>query len=74
MNLSVVDNIVIQAALRSKADYYNEQIEKYPSDKFWTDKLNDVKTAYRNFSDRELEIGEQTNGRANTYRPNDLGY
>ena len=52
MNLSVVDNIVIQAALRSKADYYNEQIEKYPSDKFWTDKLNDVKTAYRNFSDR----------------------
>ena len=58
MNLSVVDNIVIQAALRSKADYYNKQIEKYPSDEFWSDKLQDVKTAYKNFSDRELEIGE----------------
>ena len=58
MNLSVVDNIVIQAALRSKADYYNKQFEKYPSDEFWSDKLQDVKTAYKNFSDRELEIGE----------------
>jgi hypothetical protein len=54
MNLSVTDKIVIQAALSNKADAINEQLEKYPNDEFWIDKLNDVKTAYRNFSDREL--------------------
>ena len=56
MNLSVTDKIVIQAALSSKADAINEMLEKYPNDEFWTDKLNDVKTAYKNFSDRELEL------------------
>ena len=54
MNLSVTDKIVIQAALSNKADAINEQLEKYPNDEFWIDKLNDVKTAYRHFSDREL--------------------
>ena len=56
MNLSVTDKIVIQAALSSKADAINEQLEKYPNDEFWIDKLADVKTAYKNFSDRELEL------------------
>ena len=56
MNLSVTDKIVIQAALSSKADAINEQLEKYPNDEFWIDKLADVKTAYKNFSDREMEI------------------
>ena len=64
MNLSVTDKIVIQAALSSKADAITEQLEKYPNDEFWTDKLNDVKTAYRNFSDRELTVAWRSRHRA----------
>ena len=55
MNLSQTDRIIIAAALSSKADFINEQLEKLPSDGFWTEKWEDVKTAYKNFTDRELE-------------------
>jgi hypothetical protein len=54
MELSYTDRIVISAALSSKADFIKEQLEKNPSDEYWTRKLEGVKTAYRNFNDREL--------------------
>ena len=54
MELSYTDRIVISAALSSKADFIKEQLEKNPSDEYWTRKLEGVKTAYKNFNDREL--------------------
>ena len=54
MELSYTDRIVISAALSSKADFIQEQLEKNPTDEYWTRKLEGVKTAYRNFNDREL--------------------
>ena len=54
MELSYTDRIVISAALSSKADFIKEQLEKNPSDEYWTMKLEGVKTAYKNFNDREL--------------------
>ncbi len=74
MNLSYTDRITILSALSQKAETINSWLKEDPNDEFWNDKLANVKAAYKNFSDREMEIGEQTNGCANTYRPNDLGY
>ncbi len=54
MELSYTDRIVISAALSSKADFIKEQLEKNPSDEYWIGKLEGVKTAYKNFNDREL--------------------
>ena len=54
MELTYTDRIVISAALSSKADFIKEQLEKNPSDEYWTRKLEGVKTAYKNFNDREL--------------------
>ncbi len=54
MELSYTDRIVISAALSSKADFIKEQLEKNPSDEYWARKLEGVKTAYKNFNDREL--------------------
>tara|TARA_Y100001938_G_scaffold11548_1_gene14375 strand:+ start:360 stop:533 length:174 start_codon:yes stop_codon:yes gene_type:complete len=54
MELSYTDRIVISAALSSKADFIKEQLEKNPSDEYWIRKLEGVKTAYKNFNDREL--------------------
>jgi len=54
MKLTQTDRIIISAALSTKADFINEQLEKNPNDEFWVEKLEDVKTAYRNFNDREL--------------------
>ena len=54
MELSYTDRIVISAALSSKADFIKEQLEKNPSDEYWTRMLEGVKTAYKNFNDREL--------------------
>ena len=54
MELSYTDRIVISAALSSKADFIKEQLEKNPSDEYWTRKLEGVKTAYKNFNDSEL--------------------
>ena len=54
MELSYTDRIVISSALSSKADFIKEQLEKNPSDEYWTRKLEGVKTAYKNFNDREL--------------------
>ena len=54
MELSYTDRIVISAALSSKADFIKEQLEKNPSDEYWTRKSEGVKAAYKNFNDREL--------------------
>tara|TARA_B100000073_G_C23396276_1_gene437274 strand:- start:246 stop:419 length:174 start_codon:yes stop_codon:yes gene_type:complete len=54
MELSYTDRIVISAALSSKADFIKGELEKNPSDEYWTRKLEGVKTAYKNFNDREL--------------------
>ena len=54
MELNYTDRIVISAALSSKADFIKEQLEKNPSDEYWIRKLEGVKTAYKNFNDREL--------------------
>tara|TARA_Y100000814_G_scaffold51_1_gene50 strand:+ start:1561 stop:1734 length:174 start_codon:yes stop_codon:yes gene_type:complete len=54
MELTYTDRIIISAALSSKADFIKEQLEKNPSDEYWTRKLEGVKTAYKNFNDREL--------------------
>ena len=54
MKLSYTDRIIISAALSSKADFIKEQLEKNPTDEYWTSKLEGVKTAYKNFNDREL--------------------
>ena len=54
MELTYTDRIIISAALSTKADFINEQLEKHPNDEFWTEKLEGVKTAYKNFTDREL--------------------
>jgi hypothetical protein len=56
MNLSYTDRITILSALSQKADNINAHLKAFPNDEFWTDKLNDVKTAYRNLADREMEI------------------
>ena len=74
MNLSYTDRITILSALSQKAEEINSWLKEDPNDEFWNDKLANVKAAYKNFSDREMEIGEQSNDRTNTYRPNDLGY
>ena len=58
MNLSYTDRITILSALSQKADNINLWLKEDPSDEFWIDKLNDVKTAYRNLADRELELEE----------------
>ena len=54
MELSYTDRIVISAALSSKADFIKGELEKNPSDEYWTRKLEGVKTAYKNFNGREL--------------------
>ena len=54
MELTYTDRIIISAALSSKADFIKEQLEKNPSDEYWTRKLEGVKAAYKNFNDREL--------------------
>ena len=52
MELSYTDRIVISAALSSKADFIKEQLEKNPSDEYWTRKLEGVKAASKNVNDR----------------------
>ena len=54
MELSYTDRIIISAALSSKADFINEELKKNPNDEFWTEKLEGVKAAYKNFNGREL--------------------
>ena len=54
MELSYTDRIIISAALSTKADFIKGELEKNPNDEFWTEKLEGVKTAYKNFNDREL--------------------
>ena len=54
MELTYTDKIIISAALSSKADFINEELKKNPNDEFWMEKLEGVKTAYKNFNDREL--------------------
>ena len=54
MELTYTDRIIISAALSTKADFINEQLEKHPNDEFWTEKLEGVKAAYKNFNGREL--------------------
>ena len=54
MELTQTDRIIISAALSTKADFIKGELEKNPSDEFWTEKLEGVKTAYKNFNDREL--------------------
>jgi hypothetical protein len=54
MELTYTDRIIISAALSSKADFIKEELKKNPNDEFWTEKLEGVKTAYKNFNDREL--------------------
>ena len=56
MNLSYTDRITILSALSQKAETTNSWLKVDPNDEFWIDKLADVKTAYKNFSDRELEL------------------
>ena len=56
MNLSYTDRITILSALSQKAETINSWLKEDPNDEFWIDKLQDVKTAYKNFSDREMEI------------------
>ena len=56
MNLSYTDRITILSALSQKAETINSWLKEDPNDEFWIDKLQDVKTAYKNFSDRELEL------------------
>ena len=56
MNLSYTDRITILSALSQKAETINSWLKVDPNDEFWIDKLADVKTAYRNFADRELEL------------------
>ena len=58
MNLSYTDRITILSALSQKAQTINSWLKEDPNDEFWIDKLQDVKTAYKNFSDRELELEE----------------
>ena len=54
MNLTHTDRIIISAALSTKADFINDELKKNPNDEFWMEKLEGVKTAYKNFNDREL--------------------
>ena len=54
MELSYTDRIIISAALSTKADFIKGELEKNPNDEFWMEKLEGVKTAYKNFNDREL--------------------
>ena len=54
MELSYTDKIIISAALSSKADFINEELKKNPNDEFWTEKLEGVTAAYKNFNGREL--------------------
>ena len=54
MELTQTDRIIISAALSSKADFINEELKKNPNDEFWTEKLEGVKAAYKNFNGREL--------------------
>ena len=56
MNLSYTDRITILSALSQKAETINSWLKVDQNDEFWNDKLADVKTAYRNFADRELEL------------------
>ena len=58
MNLSYTDRITILSALSQKAETINSWLKEDPNDEFWNDKLANVKAAYKNFSDREMEIGE----------------
>jgi len=55
MKLSYTDRITILSALSQKAETINSWLKEDPNDEFWNDKLADVKAAYRNFADRELE-------------------
>jgi hypothetical protein len=54
MELTQTDRIIISAALSSKADFINDELKKHPNDEFWTEKLEGVKAAYKNFNGREL--------------------
>ena len=56
MNLSYTDRITILSALSQHAEKINSWLKEDPNDEFWIDKLQDVKAAYKNFSDRELEL------------------
>ena len=56
MNLSYTDRITILSALSQKAETINSWLKKDPNDEFWIDKLSNVKAAYRNLADRELEL------------------
>ena len=54
MELTYTDRIIISAALSTKADFIKGELEKNPNDEFWTEKLEGVKAAYKNFNGREL--------------------
>ena len=55
MKLSQTDTIIIMSALRDKAEAVQKQIEKYPDEEFWTERLAQVKSAYKCFTERDLE-------------------
>ena len=56
MELSFTDRITILSALSQKAETINSWLKEDPNDEFWIDKLSNVKAAYRNLADRELEL------------------
>ena len=55
MKLSQPDTIIIMSALRDKAEAVQKQIGKYPDEEFWTERLAQVKSAYKGFTERDLE-------------------
>ncbi len=54
MKLTYQDKLTIQVALRDKAKFINERLEKDPQDEYWILKLEEVKTAYEKFSEMQF--------------------
>ena len=49
MSLSQTDKIIIMSALWTKIEKCKEMIEKHPENEFWTERLEQVENAKKNF-------------------------
>lgn len=50
MKLTTTNRIIILSAIHSKIEAVGKELEKYPDDEYWTEKLEQLHEALENFN------------------------
>ena len=54
MKLTTTNRIIILSAIHSKIEAVGKELEKYPDDEYWTEKLEQLHDALENFAGLRL--------------------